>query len=216
VGLGSGFSTDTGYYHTLRARLAMHDIGDPAPGFPESAQVEFLPFTLRYAVERPKVTLEDISLVTLLSASPWSRFRTPLAWSASFGATRLRDAGCRDCLATQGEVGGGGALSFFDGGLLGYFLVNTQIFGLAPIDGIAHLPLRAGVGPLAGVRLRFADNLVGTAQWRSLFLPAQTPYHVWSGEASLRWLYHFDFALGVEGRVQPGASTLQGMSYLYF
>ena len=215
--LGSGRSTDEGYFHTLKMRLALHDIGDPARGFPETAQVEFLPTTLRYYVETPKVTLEDISLVTLLSLSPWDRFRKPLSWSASFGATRIRDRGCASCLAGQVSVGAGVSVSMFDYGALLYVLGDVQVMGLSPIEGgIGHLPLRAGVGPTGGLRLRFTDSLVALAQGSLHYLPVQTPKYTWSGNASVRWQYVKDFALGVEGLVQPKAASVQALSYIYF
>jgi hypothetical protein len=215
--LGSGRSTDEGYFHTMKFRFALHDIGDPARGFPETAQVEFLPTTLRYYAETPKLTLEDVSLVTLLSLSPWDTFRKPLSWSASIGATRIRDRGCTSCLAGQAEVGGGFSLSMFDYGALLYFLGDVQIMGLAPIDGgIGHLPLRAGAGPSGGLRLRFTDDLLAVAQGRFLYLPAQTPKYTWSADATVRWQYVKDFALGVEGRVQPSAASVQAISYIYF
>lgn len=217
VGLGSGYTTDGGYFQTAKLRLALHDIGDPARGFPESAQVEFLPTTLRYYEQTPKLALEDVSLVTLLSLSPWDRFRKPMSWSASIGATRIRDAGCASCLAAQAEVGGGLTLSMFDYGALLYLLADAQIFALAPIQGgIGHLPLRAGVGPAGGLRLRFTDDFVAVAQARLLYLPVQTPTTTWSADASLRWQYVKNFALGVEGRVQPDARSVQALSYIYF
>lgn len=96
-------------------------------------------------------------------------------------------------------------------------LGTAQILGLSPIHGgIADLPFREGVGPSGGLRLRFADDLMAVLQGRFLYLPVQTPRQTYSAEAAIRYQYIRNFALGVEGRYQPEAQSVQGMSYIYF
>lgn len=217
VSLGSGWSSAGGYYHALSGRLALHDLGDPPRGFPETAQIEFVPFSVRYHAERPRLTLEDVSLVRVLSLSPWDRFAQGLSFKIDVGADRVRDGGCSDCLAGQVNLAGGLATSLFEDGVMAYTLAAGHLAGLAPLrGGIADLPLRAGVGPLGGLRLRLHDDLVahGEAQW--LYLPAQSPDRTWSVKASLRYQYVRDFAFGIDGRHQPGAHAIQASSYLYF
>ena len=43
LGLGSGYDREEGWFHELSFRLALHDLVDPATGYPEYAAIEFLP-----------------------------------------------------------------------------------------------------------------------------------------------------------------------------
>ncbi|HEY8946149.1 MAG TPA: DUF4105 domain-containing protein, partial [Polyangiaceae bacterium] len=88
LGLGSGYATDSGYYHLLRFRLALHDLVDPSRGYPTWATLEFVPFTLRYRLEQEKPTLEELSLVRVESLSPWTRFEKPLSFRTGIGMLR--------------------------------------------------------------------------------------------------------------------------------
>ncbi len=217
VGLGPGYSTREGYYQAFKLRLALHDIADPAEGYPDTAEIQFLPVTLRYYERDPRLTVEDASLIRLLSLSPWDEFSKKLSWSVNVGASRIRDAGCGSCLAGQLDVGGGVTVSAFNHGAMLYLLGNAQIDGLSPIhDGLGHLPLRVGLGPSSGLRLRFTDDLIAVARAEWLYLPLQEPKYTWLGQAAIRWQYVKNFALSVEGGYQPGAKSVQALSYIYF
>jgi hypothetical protein len=215
--LGSGWGPERGAFHQLGFRLALHDLADPPRGYPDAAQIEFMPLRLRYFVESPKWWLEDFQLVRVLSVSPWTRFELPLSWTGHVGWERLYDAGCGGCLATTGGVGGGFTLGAFEDGLLWYVLGSTEVAALGPIrGGIADLPLRAAVGPESGLRLRLHDDLVILAQGRAQWLPTQTPRWRHRGKGTLRYQYLDDFALDVEGSLEPGERRVGASSLLYF
>jgi hypothetical protein len=214
--LGEGYSTRQGFYQALDLRLALHDFSDPAAGYPETLAINFLPTRLRYYVERRRLELEELSLISITSLVPVDRFDRSMSWHARAGATRIHDAACSDCFAGIGEVGGGFAVGGFEQRLLFFANLNTALLGLGPITGgIAGWPLRAGVGPKVGLRLRFTSDLIGVLRGDGLYLPFQTPTTTWSGSATLRWMYHHNFALSLESDLFPNGAFFQLASSLY-
>lgn len=215
--LGEGYSTRAGFFHALDLRLALHDFSDPSAGYPETLSISFLPIRLRHYIERQRLQLEQASLIAITSLVPMDVFDQSISWHAHIGAERIRDRGCDDCLAGVIEAGGGVAGGLLDDGVLGYLNVNTSLAGLGPIDGgLGGLPLRLGIGPKAGLRLRPAPTLVGTLRGDLLYLPAQSPRWTWAAAATLRWMYRHDFALSLEAQAYPAARSLQAASTLYF
>lgn len=214
LGLGSGYSRERGYFHTLSFRLALHDLADPVQGYPDGAQIEFMPVRLRYLIESPRLRLEHFSLVRVQSLTPLSRFDRSISWVVDAGLTRTQDRGCRDCLAAYGEFGGGFAIEPFGRAFTLFALADARLFG--PVDSGYFDVLRFGVGPAGGLRLRFTDavTLLGTGSW--LYLPAQEPEATWNIEAKLRIGFLKDFAFGAEGKLEPEAASVEGVSYLYF
>jgi hypothetical protein len=218
VGPGFGYAGRGGSFFALDARLALHDLADAPRGYPETAQIEFLPTRLRFWNGGGSPQVEDFSLVRVVSLTPMGRFDQQTSWKIRVGATRLRDAGCRDCFA--GLVGGGGglALGFWDNRLLAFATADLELLGSASLNrrGPGGLPLRAGLGPAGGVRLRLAENLIALGTGRWLWLPAQEGRSTWEAQGTLRWSYARNGALSLEGRKQPLALEGQLSSYLYF
>ena len=160
--LGHGYSSLRGFYHALDVRLALHDWSDPSPGYPETLSISFLPLRLRYYLERQQLELEELSLISITSLVPIDVFDRSISWHARAGGARIHDAGCDECFAGIVEAGGGVAASAFAQGVLLFANLNTAVMGLGPIEGgIAELPLRVGVGPKAGLRLRLDPELIG-------------------------------------------------------
>lgn len=214
VGLGSGYDQQDGYYHTLNFRLALHDMADPATGYPDAAEIQFLPGTLRYFIEDPKVRLESLSLVRVRSFSPLSRFENTLSWMVDTGADRSFDSGCNGCLSLFGQLGGGFTVQPFGSFLTFFALANVKV--QAPVDSGLLDAVRLGVGPWGGLRLRFAEQVtfLTTGGWS--YLPGQEPFQTWNVDGTLRVGYSKNFAIGVEGQLYPSTMAVQGVSYLYF
>ncbi|HTV21040.1 MAG TPA: DUF4105 domain-containing protein [Polyangiaceae bacterium] len=215
--LGEGYSTRSGFYQALDLRLALHDWTDPSAGYPETLSISFLPLRFRYYVERQRLELEQASLIAITSLVPMDVFDQSISWHAHLGSARIHDRGCDDCYAGLVEAGGGIAGGVFDDGVLGYLNFNTALAGLGPIEGgLGGLPLRLGVGPKAGLRLRPTPTLVGTLRGDLQWLPAQTPSITWAASATVRWMYRHDFALSLEGQAFPSGEYVQAASTLYF
>ena len=213
LGLGSGYDDQRGYFHSLAFRLALHDLGDSGVGFPNGSEIEFLPIRLRYYVESPKLSLEELSLIRVKSLTPLGRFSRSWSWLLEAGSQRNHDAGCDNCYAALGRFGAGITVQPFP------FLT---LFTLGKVE--LNAPLRSGyfdifrlaVGPYGGLRARVADlaTLLVTGQWA--YLPGQHPYQTWDLAAQLRFNYMKDFALGAEGRIFPRTQSLELTSYMYF
>lgn len=215
--LGEGYSTRSGFYHALDLRVALHDWSDPSAGYPETLSINFLPLRLRHYVEQRRLELEEASLISITSLVPMDVFDRSISWHAHVGARRIHDAGCDDCLTGVAEAGGGVAAGWFRDGLLGFMNFNTALSGLGPIEGgIAGWPLRVGVGPKAGLRLRPSPELVGVLRGDLQYLPAQTPAFTWAASATLRWMYRHDVALSLEAQAFPNGELIQAASSLYF
>jgi hypothetical protein len=213
-GLGSGNLQHRGYYHTLDFRLALHDLADPAPGYPDEAAIEFVPMKLRYYIEDPALSLEDISLIRVVSLTPLSSFDKSWSWTVRAGGTRVRDAGCDGCFAGIGEFGAGFALAPFGDPLT--FWLFADLRALWPVDGGLLDAIRAGAGPSGGLRLRLGEDLALLGSGSLHWLPAQDPKSTWEASGTLRWQYLQDFAFSVETRVQPDAIAGEVLSLIYF
>ena len=213
LGLGSGYDQQRGYFHSLGFRLALHDLGDSGAGFPDGSEIEFLPLRLRYYIESPKLSLEELSLIRVKSLTPIGRFSHSWSWMVEAGSHRNHDRGCDNCYTALGRFGAGltvQPLSF----LTLFALAKTELD--APLRSGYFDVFRLAVGPYGGLRARAGDfaTLLVTGQWA--YLPGQHPYQTWDLAGQLRVNYMKDFALGAEGRIFPRTQSLEITSYMYF
>ena len=218
VALGTGYSPELGgEYFEIRHRLALHDLADPPVGFPQTAAIEFLPFSLRLYPKARSLELEDISVLRVVSLSPWARFEHPLSWMVDTGASRVRDDGCRGCLAAYAKVGGGVTASIgHDDALALFALAAIDVQYSTGMHGVADSDVRPGIGPVGGARWRLARTLVLTATGHFSWLPDATPTVTWVGEAAARWGLAPNVALGADFRWQPLAVAGSMSAFLYY
>jgi hypothetical protein len=203
AGLAGGASRAHGSFAALEARLALHDLGDPPPGYPPYAQLEFLPARLRYYPEPQRLELDDLSLVKIVSLNPVSRWDQGPSWRMRAGATTVRDAGCAGCLAGVAEFGGGLGAMDLGRALDVVALADTELLGAPGLDGIGGAGVRLGLGPAALVRVRAGDRAVLLAEGRWLYLPFATPETTWSASAALRLHLTKVLSLAFEARTAP-------------
>ncbi len=213
LGLGSGYDHQRGYFHSLGFRLALHDLTDAGAGFPDGSEIEFLPFRLRYYIESPKLSLEELSLIRVKSLTPLVRFNHAWSWLVDAGSRRNHDAGCDRCYAAFGRFGAGFALQPLP--FLTFFALGAGELDAPLSSGLLDV-FRLAVGPYGGVRLRFGDlsTLLVTGQWS--YLPGQHPMQTYDITGQLRVNYMKNFAVGAEGRVYPRTQSLEFTSYMYF
>jgi hypothetical protein len=216
VGLGSGATLEQGGFASLGFRLALHDLADPVPGFPEYAQIEFMKGELRFHYQPHRVELENLSLISVVSLNPFSQFNHRISWKLDVGATRIRDKGCASCVAGTVQLAGGPTADFGSGRVVLFALAETTVSVGPALDGIGGTVLRAGAGPLGGMRLRWTERFITllTADW--LFLPWQRGGSTWSLSGTTRWELGRDVALGLEGRKQPLGFEGQLVAYFYY
>ncbi|MBI5534504.1 MAG: DUF4105 domain-containing protein [Deltaproteobacteria bacterium] len=217
LALASGASTHGAGYAEIGYRMNLHDLADPPRGYPEMAQIEFMPIKMRFWYQEHTVRVEDFSAVSVVSLAPQDRFDRRMTWHVRAGGTRIRDAGCNDCFMGLGQVGGGVAFGSDNEAFTFFTTIDTQLLSGPKLEGgLAGIPLRLGFGPWSGMRIRWSQKLVTLTTGRALWLPFQDPKVVWQGEGIVRWSLGEHAAIGVEGRAFPKAQEAQLASYLYF
>ena len=186
TGAGAGASTLAGPLVVYDFRLAMHDLADPPAGYPALAQIEFLPLRLRYAPRSGTVALEQALLVDIVSLTDFDAFDHHPSWKAQLGATTLRDAGCRGCVAGIASVAGGLATSMLGDRLTLYALADAALVGAPGLNALAGSAMRLGIGPVGGARLALGNRLsvLGEGAWHGL--PWAVPHSTFELKLTLR------------------------------
>jgi hypothetical protein len=214
--IGAGYALDDAGTHIieLEARLALHDLADPTPGYPSTSQLEFLPTRLYIGAETGDVVVESSSLVRLVSLSPWTRFEHKLTWKADAGMVHLADVGCSDCYAARLAGGTGFAAGTSGDGLIAFGTIDAHVLSGPDLDGIGGIPLRAGLGPSLGLRLALTDSLVSLTTGELIWLPTQEPVALWRARTTLRLGLGSRFALDLEATVDGSFDTAVGRGHL--
>ncbi len=216
IGLGGGAARDGGGTVLLDARLALHDLGDPADGYPPLAQIEFLPLRLRWTPRERRLDLDDVSLVRVLSLNPVNRFDTRPSWRMRLGATTVRDGGCDRCVAFAAELGGGFAAADLGGALDLLGTADVELLASPRLDGAGGSGWRPGVGPSALARLRLGARAAFIAEGRFRFLPAAAPRTTWSTGGTLRLHLARDLSLALEAHHAPEYTDAAALVLGYF
>jgi hypothetical protein len=216
IGVGYGLDDAGAQSLVLEGRLALHDLADPTPGYPELSQLEFLPTRLRVDLGDGHVTLDSISLVRLISLTAQTRFDRKISWKVDAGVVHVADDACDDCYAGRLVLGTGATFTFANDAVALFGTLDTHLASGPHLQGIRDLPLRAGLGPAAGVRLRLASRLVSLTTGELIWLPAQRPTALWQARSILRLGVGRVLGLGLEGTLDERALTGQALTMLYF
>jgi Domain of unknown function (DUF4105) len=214
VGLGTATSHER-WALSLEVRLALHDLADPTPGYPEYSAIEFMRARMQFWAPS-RFELEDASFIRVTSLSAQTRFDRKISWEFDVGGTTIDDAACDHCLMAHVSGGAGLGFELFDRGLSVYAM-GYGTFGWAPdIAGFYDSELRMGIGPGGGMRIRLSEGLIllGTGRW--LWLPKQEPNQTYRIDAQLRLRVLRELTLGVEGRYTPNGLEGQALAYTYF
>lgn len=218
VGVATGLSTDGDPTVGFNARLTLHDLADPADGYPDYASLEFLPVSARvvFAPDRVRFRLDDAQFVRIVSLSPQNPFERRMSWKAQIGAVQLDDSGCHLCTAFRLSGGAGAALATSGGGLLGWLMTDVQVVSARGLRGIADAPIRAGVGPSAGLRARLSSDatLMFTGEW--IWLPLQPTLAAYQVTGGLRWRFSDALALSATGNFYNAGLEGQLGLYVYY
>lgn len=215
VGIDGGLSSGGDPTLGVNVRLTLHDLADPADGYPDYAALEFLPVTGRlvFGRDRTRFRLDDAQFVRITSLSPQSAFEHRVSWKGQVGAVQLDDSGCHLCTAFRVSGGGGVALATSGAGLLTWFTTDVQVVSARGLRGIGDVALRAGIGPAGGVRARLSSNasLMVTGEW--IWLPFQPTLATYQVAGGLRWRFSELLALSATG--QYANAGLEGQLGLY-
>jgi hypothetical protein len=216
LGLGAGYSPPLGGgFYEVRHRLSLHDLGDPPDGYPDTSQIEFIALHARYYPKQRSLELEDLSVLRVVSLTPLARFQHTMSWMVDTGVARVRDDGCKDCMAGGLALAGGLTVGKGDG-LAVYAMGRLGVEYSSGMSGLRDSDWRVGVGPLAGVRWRLDHRLVWTADAHWSFLPAASPVSTWLAETTARWALAPSVALDFTMRSQPQATEGVFSTLLYY
>jgi hypothetical protein len=155
--------------------------------------------------------------VRITSLSPRARFSHKMSWHVDIGVTRLEDAGCAGyCYAARAAFGTGLTFASSGGRVALFSLLDGRLLSGPALDGLAGLPVRAGLGPTGGLRVRLAPRMVSltTAEW--IWLPLQEPFATWEARSVLRLGLMKSFALDLEALIDARAATARLAALLYF
>jgi hypothetical protein len=218
VGIAGGFRDPDRGFLTIDFRLAMHDLADPSDGYPDLAEIEFLPTRLRvYPRARDlHFALDDFSVVEVVSLNALRRFDLAPSWRVAIGARTLEREGCEGCLAGKLRLGGGLALSGWDDALVLFMTVDGWVYAGPELSGIAEQVVRAGFGPAPGVRIRLDSDLVWLLSGELGWFPTQADEITWQADSVLRWSFAHDQALSLELRARRYSRDAQLFALIYF
>jgi hypothetical protein len=218
IGIDGGVTSDGEPTLGFHARLTLHDLLDPADGYPDTASLEFLPVSARlvFAEDRTRFRLDDAQLVRIVSLSPLSPFEHRLSWKIQAGAVYLDDSGCHVCTAARISGGGGTAVATAGGGLLGWVMTDVQAVSARGLDGVDHAPVRLGLGPSGGVRARLSPEaaLVVMGEW--IWLPWQPTLASYQLTGGLRWRFSEALAVSVTGALYNAGPEAQLGMFVYY
>ena len=202
LGLGGGWREGVGPFTEVSGRANLHDHLDNPNGYPESAALEFLPFEARLyhrSLDELAFKLERVSLVRITQLSSFEQFERRLSWHVEAGGVRVRDESCADCFAGNLTAGVGLARSLGDGAVTPYLIAGGAIQWAPSLDGWGSTGWRGGVGPRAGVRLRFRNDLLALIESEAVWLPSLDPRVTWSTRGSFRWHLSESFSVDLSG-----------------
>jgi hypothetical protein len=217
-GLGGGASTgDSRAFAALHYRLALHDLLDPAFGFPDTMAIEFVPTELRVDGETGRPSLESLRLVDISSLTPMDRFEKLPSWRFAVGGWRHRDLGCDACLGPAARFSFGATLASDGGGLVVYAMTGTELFWSPYLEGgVRDSTVRFGLGPEAGLRVRLSPSVAWLGEGSWSWLPDQSPWQTWRASSGFRWGMLQWLALDLRGAWEPDALEGEVALFHYF
>ena len=212
---GAVHSDADGTAAVLGWRFTLHSLDDPPGGYPDLAQIQFFPLELRAQSRSGQLVLERLHFLDAVSLHAIDLFDHRLSWKIRAGAARVRDAGCKSCLAADFLLGSGAAFGL--GPLVIFGTADLSVQAGPELQGIEGArALRAGVGPAGGVRLRLGERVTWLAQGHAYWLPRAAGPWTWGAETSLRVQVAAELGLGLEGRMLPEATEGSLGVYWFF
>jgi len=151
----------------------------------------------------------------VISLTPQNAFDRHVSWEFRLGSERIDDAGC-NCYAFHAQFGGGVTFASADQRVAVFFLANTHVWAGMHLDGLFDAPIRIGIGPEGGLRVRITPEFIALALGEWDWLPDQIGFAAWNARATLRWAFTHAFALDLTGGYDERTGTGVLSTLLYF
>lgn len=200
-------------------RFALHDLQDPKIGYPPGGEIEFFNIQLRALSmssepqdPTSRLRLDHFYPAAVRSFDPMRPFIPTVSWRFRFGAERVLDTSCKQCVPAvlQGAVGK--SVEFFDNrlvftGLMGFDVQADEQFG--------PNPYRAGAGPEVYAHLLFKNwSLGSSANYRQWLVSSQPQSLIFEHDLRI----HLSKRVGVDFSAHHSSSLLdvQGQLFIYY
>lgn len=128
IGLSYGF-TNRSHFEELSLRAAAHDQDDPPEGYLPGSQLQMFHLRLRYDNDRKVLYPQQLTLVDLISFSPWDRWVRKPSWRVQTGLNTANDLNKDPEHALYYGLGGGSGFS-----LATPISPHSIIYALAEVD----------------------------------------------------------------------------------
>ncbi|MDD2990681.1 MAG: DUF4105 domain-containing protein [Zoogloea sp.] len=174
-GLAVGQRAGEGFIE-LSARASFHDLLEADAGYAPEAAIELLGGSLRHSPGSGRTRLNELSLISIESLSPFNPLLPRPAWRARAGWVPAPKRDCPDCLVFRAQALAGLATETRGPWRILWFALP----GLALEDGAGH-PARAGPSINAGL---IAEPLTG---WKISAQLAHTAFRRGESSDEARW-----------------------------
>lgn len=196
-GLELGYNESLQDFQRYHIRFALHDWMDPDYGYPENMQIEFFNVQVQSYDNFRKWDLNNWTIVSVKSLSPFEEFEKKPSWELLFGLKSYQDDQCSFCQGAYVTNGWGIAADVFPKATF-YTLASWELSYSQKYHDEAF---RVQVGPKVGVLFKpqvdFKIQLEG--QW---FWDPFQEYDSYQSELSIRKGIRREYALGVSSKVQ--------------
>ena len=202
---------------TLSYRLAMHDLTDPVAGYPELNGLEFIGFRSRLPSGEAVPTLDELTLVRLMSIPPINSFSPTVAKRFFVGGERRTEAGCAGCFVGRVHAGPGFSLTTPQHALAFFGFGEIDVRFHPELDRLEGWPVLLGPLMTTGIRARLHHRLTLLAEAASGWTPLDGE-SMWTHQAkgNLRAGLSRSLALDIYGSLDVSNKThTQGIE-LYF
>lgn len=106
VSVGAGLLKNSPFIN-VGFRPAYHGLDDPAAGYVEGAQIQFLNTAIRYYIDGEKLLLQRLTLVDIASLSEYEQIFRRTSWKVSAGFEQIDKRNGEESLALRVNTGGG-------------------------------------------------------------------------------------------------------------
>jgi hypothetical protein len=149
ISFGGGWARGDSF-EEIDLRPAMHDLTDPAPGYPLGSQLHMFGLKGRFKNSGGPLSLEKGTLVEIVSLTPWDGWTRPPSWKFFMGWERARELGRAPPGGLAFSLNGGSGLS----GETPWPLPGLMFFrveGDLGVGGVFRENARLGLGTTAGL-----------------------------------------------------------------
>lgn len=158
---------------------AYHELLDPDDGYMPHSQILWPNFAFHYSTKKKKLRVEEVEAFSIVSLTPWSILRKPIAWRLKASYQSILDLPCLSCYGTRIDGGAGSAHSLIPEKLTLWKFTGARLEAANALKKTVRASLQQELGalytlPTSGkvlleARILFEPMPQGRAPWRMEF-----------------------------------------------